>query len=203
MTLVIGVGGRLTAGKDAFADHLVDQHGFVKLGMSDTLAEALYRLNPIVERGWDTSDYPIKRYQDLVDEVGYVEAKKNPEVRRLLQVLGTEVGRQLLGENIWVEAAKKKILEEAEAGRDVVITGIRYANELRMVEYLGSTTFDPGYVGTTVWVDRPGLESTGEHSSENSIGLKDFEYVFDNDGTLEELPGKADELLEVIRNDFL
>src|SRR5690606_11700148 len=121
---VIGVGGLLTAGKDVFADRLVEEHGFVKLGMSDILAEALYALNPIVtySKG-ESRDYPdgplgkpgktthtvyLLSYQDYLKDIyyntgfegqaAYVEAKKHPEVRRLLQALGTEVGRNLLGE---------------------------------------------------------------------------------------------------------
>lgn len=202
-SLVIGIGGRLTAGKDAFADHLVKEHGFVKLGMSDTLAEALYRLNPLimsealVATGPNSCEVADEvRYQQLVNEIGYVEAKKNPEVRRLLQVLGTEVGRQLLGENIWVEAAKNKILE---AGPRVAITGIRYANELRMIEALNQRD---DYAGTTVWIDRPGIEAGG-HSSEGSLSSQDFEYILDNTGTLEELHVKASHLLSTIEDDFL
>lgn len=192
--IILLVGGRLTSGKDAFADHLVENHDFVKLGMSDTLALALYRLNPwvLAEKGPG-----VWRYQTIVDRVGYVEAKKNPEVRRLLQVLGTEVGRQLLGENIWVDATKKKIQELAAEGKNVVLTGIRYENEIALERNLAGIE-----IVTSIWVERPGLEPTSQHSSEGSVAANDFEYVLPNTGTLQDLYKAADALLEEILNDF-
>lgn len=194
--IVIGVGGRLTAGKDVFADRLVEQHGFVKLGMSDTLAEALYRLNPWIDIGEDG----LARYQTLVDFEGYVSAKRYPEVRRLLQVLGTEVGRELLGENIWVDAARRRITEQLELGNNVVITGIRFPNELELFEYWEDDDF---VAATTVWVDRPSLPAGDTHASENSISPEDFEYQLLNDSTLEALEERSDALLEEIRVDYL
>jgi hypothetical protein len=197
MSVVIGVGGRLEAGKDAFSDYLVEKHGFVKLGMSDTLAEALYRLNPYIQEGYEY--YP---YQDFLEyRGGYVEAKKNPEVRRLLQVLGTEVGRDLLGQDIWVKAAKRRIDEHTAAGTNVVITGVRFPNELAMFDrpdIWHTQWVDP--ITTTVWVERGG--STAAHSSEASVSSEDFEYVLDNLGTLEELHTSAERLYAGILADY-
>lgn len=212
MSLVLLVGGKLTSGKDAFADHLVDKHNFKKLGMSDTLAEALYLLDPLIplystddwaelgekpEGGWDV----LRRYSYIVDKVGYVRAKKISEVRRLLQALGTEVGRNMLGENIWVQAAKKKILELVSAGHNVVITGIRFPNEIALEEQLNDE-HDDVYAAVSVWVERPGLPVTATHASEASVSLQDFQYVLDNAGTLEELYKAAEALLDTIENDY-
>lgn len=205
--LVILVGGYMTAGKDAFADFLVADHGFKKLGMSDTLAEALYRLNPVIPFAHPSGDYgqvdvDFPRYQVFLDEYmnGYVNAKTNPEVRRLLRILGTEVGRQLLGENIWVDAAKKKILELTEAGHNVVITGIRFPNELALEDHFAQ--WEP-VCATSVWVDRPGVEAAaGTHSSEGSVSRQDFQYALDNDGDLAQLRRRSSDLLDVIVADY-
>jgi hypothetical protein len=201
MPLVILVGGRLTSGKDTFADHLVAAHGFVKLGMSDTLAEALYRLDPWIPILETPQGRELLRYQRIVDQVGYVQAKKNPEVRRLLQILGTEVGRQLLGQNIWVDAAKKKILELTSAGKDVVITGIRFPNELRLGYDLSNNHSTPA---ASVWVTRPSVEQgNSTHASEGSVSADDFEYVLTNDKDLKSLYTATDALLDTIRTDYV
>lgn len=178
MTNLIGVAGRKTAGKDVVADALVEKLGWSKLGMSDNLHNCLMVLNPIIGR----RRFRIERYRDLVERVGFVEAKKHPEVRRLQQTLGTEVGRNMIDVNLWIDMTERSICDLLCQERDVIVTGIRYRNELEMIERLG---------GTTLWVERPGLVLADGHSSENSLGAEDFQRVIFNDGTVEDLQRKA------------
>jgi hypothetical protein len=183
MTRLIGLGGRFASGKDEVADELVRNHGFVKVGMSEVLHQALLALDPIVD---SFCDEPV-RYSEEIADIGYVKAKENPEVRRLLQALGTEVGRNMLGENIWVDATEARIVELWSDGKRVVLTGVRYPNELRMVSKLD---------GDLVWIERPGYSNTGTHASENSVWEGDFHRTIRNDGTLEDLYEKAADLLK-------
>lgn len=185
-TPLIGLGGLLRSGKDAFADYLVDEYGFVKLGMSDALHEAMLKIDPVV-RIWN--DGSFERYAEKIKEVGYVEAKKLPEVRRLLQKLGTEVGRNMVGEDVWVNIMARKIDDHRAAGHPVVVTGIRFPNEVQMITALS---------GETLWLERPGIHApstgTASHASENSVSATDFDSVVLNDGSLGELREKADEI---------
>lgn len=201
---VIGLGGKLRAGKDEIADHLVRHHGYVKIGMSDALHEAMLALDPIVivdefvqypegapGYGWNTPRKQM-RYAELCEAVGYTEAKKKPEVRRLLQALGTEVGRKMIGEDTWTNIVRRRIDEFEKRGIPVVLTGLRYPNELQLITGKYSPT------AWLLWVERPGAEApstaTAAHSSENSVGADDFTFVLHNDGTLEELYAKVDKL---------
>jgi 5'-nucleotidase len=193
---VLGFGGVLRSGKDTAADRLVEQHGWVKLNMSDPLAEALYTLNPRVEVDNYISP-PLTRnvlfspgtyhYQDIVDKIGYVEAKTIPDVRRLLQALGTEVGREMIDQNVWVNIAARRIQELTAQGKNVAITGIRFPNEIEMIREVG---------GVSVWVERPGLASgegiNASHASEISLDKDDFDLVLWNDGSLGDLNDKVD-----------
>ncbi|QIG57925.1 deoxynucleoside monophosphate kinase [Microbacterium phage PauloDiaboli] len=207
MSQIIGIGGKLASGKDAISDYLVENHGWVKIGMSDALAEALYVLDPYVpihlpdpatgkglrnflsrfldrkKRTVEIADF--QRYSDLFDEVGYVEAKTNEEVRRLLQKLGTEVGRKIISESVWTDIIVRRAKEAAKTAPGVIITGIRYPNELGMI----TDELD----GELWWVVRPSLQagSNSEHSSENSVRETDFDRTIRNDGTLDELYQKV------------
>lgn len=187
---LIGIGGLLQHGKDTVADYLVEKHGWVKMGMSDPLNEALLILNPWVKID-NYISHPIMRvvqfdpgfypYQEIYATLGYVRAKKIPDVRAYLQRLGTEVGRNLLGENIWVNAAEMKIEKLTAEGKNVILTGVRYPNELALIHRQG---------GELWWVERPSLvnaDSSASHSSENSVTREDFDLVVYNDGTLAEL----------------
>lgn len=197
---LIGLGGRLRSGKDEVADRLVAEHGYVKIGFSDALHEALLTIDPLVgfeemvmvrktaEGVQFRRDTP-SRYSEVIERFGYVEAKKIPEVRRLLQQLGTEVGRKMFGEHVWANIIAKKIDDHRGAGHPVVITGLRYPNEITVIEELG---------GMTVWVDRPGIEAptsdTAAHASENSVSEGDFAATLKNDSTLDALRLRVDEL---------
>lgn len=192
---LIGIGGLLYAGKDAVADYLVDEHDWIKRGMSDTLNDALLKLNPMIPLNAHESrlrghyDGEFVPYSRLYAEVGYVEAKKNTEVRRLLQALGTEVGRDMIDQNVWVDMTRRQVQLLRNAGNNVIITGMRFPNELDMIRQEG---------GELWWVTRPdggGDATTGAHASENSVRPEDFDVIIPNMGTLEDLYREVEEAL--------
>lgn len=179
--LIVGMGGRKESGKDAVADFLVEEHGYTKHEMSSVLHDILMVLDPlVVVRAHEASISEFvrpgfMRYSTLCATIGYVEAKRYREVRRLLQAMGTDVGRNMISEDVWVDVMRHKI---TNTKGNVVFTGVRYPNELRMLHNLG---------GTAVWVNRPGLPAGDAHSSETSLGQRDFDMVLDNTADLHHL----------------
>jgi hypothetical protein len=191
--MLIGLGGWKGSGKDTVADAIVAArpNEFVKIGMSDALHEAMLALNPIVYPGSPLT--PSLTYSEAVATHGYVRAKALfPEARRLLQALGTDVGRNLLAPDLWVEKMRTRAEERMEYGYSVLVTGIRYPNELEALHALN---------GITVWVDRPGLNppSTEAHDSETSVTEQDFDVVISNDSDLEALRAAAVDAVPAIR----
>lgn len=199
MTL-IGIGGAARAGKSAIAEVLEREFGFQVLNMSDALSDALYALNPIVflpqavrlPDGSALGAHKHMRYQALVDLVGYTEAKTVPEVRRLLQFLGTEVGRNIIDEDVWVDIMTRRILALGARAR-VAVTSIRFLNEIDMIY---------GLYGATLYVIRPepadtlrahqlAAQPTSAHSSETSVSEEHFSHLIVNDGTLNQLAMKV------------
>lgn len=182
---LVTISGYATSGKDAVADILVKELGWYKTYMSKPLEQALLTLNPWVpwhslgvSRGdISKAEYWI-RYQELHARVGYDESKKNPEVRRLLQTLGTEIGRKMFGEDTWLNLVGNEASSQIALGRDVVVTGVRYPNELRRFQELKTLA---------VWVQRPGVEAVNDHSSEHALPPMAFDTQINNDGTLDDL----------------
>jgi dephospho-CoA kinase len=82
--VIIGLSGYARSGKDTVAELLVLNYGFKRMAFADGIREALSALNPILHDGM--------RLNEVVKEYGWELAKSKDEVRRLLQVLGTEVG---------------------------------------------------------------------------------------------------------------
>lgn len=185
---VIGIGGRLRAGKDTVADFLVSNFGYTKIGMSDPLLNALLTLDPLVPINARPNAHgglygEVVGVKKLVAEVGYTKAKENPWVRELLQRLGTEVGRKMISESVWTDMARREIERVIGDGGRIVVTGIRFENEVEMIRTFGG--------GILLWVERnkareEATDYQSAHASE-SIDSGLFDVGITNDGTLDEL----------------
>ena len=144
--IAVGLCGLAGAGKDTAADQLVEHHGFVRIAFAEALKNAAYALDPLVSTdspGHQT--HHTCRLATLVDLLGWDNAKRLPDVRRTLQRMGTEVGREQFGADFWVERAMTRAI-----GFDrVVFTDLRFGNEAEAVRALG---------GSVVFIERPGLQ---------------------------------------------
>ena len=126
------------------------------------------------------------RLQDVVNNNGWEDAKKLPEIRRLLQVLGTDAGRKILGENIWVDTVLNKVKD-----KNVVITDCRFPNEAKALKNSG---------GFVVRVERPGMAAINNHLSETSLDGWPFDLIVLNGGTLESLHSLVKNLYIGLKN---
>lgn len=173
--MLIAFSGYKTSGKDTAARVLVDEYGFTKVAFADPIREALLILNPWVAYAAEYGTIPLA---ELIQDAGWDWAKNNiPEVRRLMQTFGSEVGRSLLGENVWVDLLLSRYPDLFHAETRYVITDCRFENECEFVQGVG---------GTILWINRPGLVSDG-HASESDVPLRYAEAVLHNDETVEEL----------------
>ena len=119
---LIGLMGPAGAGKDTAADHLEDQHGFVRYAFADpmrTMLEAAFTSVGI--------DYAYIYERSLKEQpvpgIGY-------SYRQLAQTLGTEWGRNQLDPDLWLRFAALNLgLPDAPVNDRIVITDVRFANE--------------------------------------------------------------------------
>lgn len=168
--MIIGLSGYAQSGKDTVAELLCLNYGFKRISFALPMRDAIYTLNPLVEG--------TNRIVDLVDEYGWDVAKANPEVRRLLQVFGTEVGRSLFGETFWIDQAFKR----AEEYERVVFSDVRFPNEATAIQQRGGD----------VWrINRHNHAPVNGHKSEHAMDMFMFKHVLYNDGTIDDL---ADEV---------
>lgn len=173
--MLVALSGYAQVGKDSVGRFLIEDHGFTRFAFADKLREVVYALNPVVN---------ARRVQEVVDDVGWDRAKVEvPEIRRLLQAMGTEAGRKILGENVWVNAVFEQIgrqrgLSVVPTDHDYVITDCRFVNEAQAVKDRG---------GFVVRVNRPGVGPVSGHPSETSLNDWEFDLVINNDGSLDDL----------------
>lgn len=178
--MIIGLSGVARSGKDTVADHLIKNYDFVKVSFADPIREALIRLDPTISVAGNYLSLAT-----AVRLIGWEELKaESPDIRELMQRMGTEVGREMFYNNIWVDAA----LNRVKPGTNVVIADVRYPNEVEAIKAAGGK----------VWrIERPGVGPANQHPSETALVGYNFEYRIDNKGTLEDLYKAAEELLEI------
>lgn len=173
MTKLIAFCGYAQSGKDTAASFLVEK-GFKRLAFADILRESLYRLNPVVSVARESVRPGWGRLSVIVDDYGWDYAKVTyPEVRELLQRLGTEVGRALFGENFWVD----RVLAQVEPGGKYVITDVRFPNEEQAVHAAG---------GRIYRISRDGVNAVNAHASEAFVGTMPVDGVIPNFGSIDD-----------------
>lgn len=105
--------------------------------------------------------------------------------RLLLQLLGTECGRNIIHPNIWINSLMSEYTEDKEW----VITDTRFPNELEAIEKVCGITIRVvrlhGYTNpdTGEYKEVP----INYHSSETALDDAKFDYVINNNGTIEDL----------------
>jgi hypothetical protein len=171
----VGITGYATAGKDVIADVLTSEFDFVKVNMSDPLDHYLQVLDPIVTF-WADHNIGMRSvgYRRMREKMSYTDAKKNVGVRRLLQRLGTDVGRDI-DPDMWVKVMVRNTQPWIDAGGHTVTTGIRFANEAAAMDRL-------------IYVHRPGVGPANDHPSEDMTGVfAQAHLTITNNGTVDDL----------------
>lgn len=180
---VIGFSGYARCGKDEAAAVLEKEFGYTRVSFADKLREMLYALNPMVN-SYGYNSVP-RRVQDVIEQYGwsgYKETKYAHEIRALLQRLGTQAGRQILGDDIWVEAA----FSDLDPGGKYVFADCRFPNEAMGVLARG---------GDVIRINRKDVGPVNYHESETSLDTWGFDLIVSNDGTLDEFHDKIRRIL--------
>lgn len=139
---------------------------------------------------------PLK---DMIRSLGveeeYIEgARKNEPhpllcgrtARHAMQTLGTEWGRNLIGEEFWVNAWKERASKWLGHGGLVVVDDCRFPNEAQAVKALG---------GKVILLTRRGSVSSS-HPSEASVAEIEHNYWVLNNESIYELNATLASILE-------
>lgn len=155
--------------------------GYNKISFADPLREALA---PVLRGlGHDPQKmYTAEFKEEVLPEVG-------KSTRDMLRTLGTEWGRQMVHEQVWMIIAKNKIQELHNAGLGVVIDDVRFPNEVQLVRQLG---------GILIRIERPGIATPSTHASDTSLNeYQNWDHVIVNNDTA---PGLALKMVDLIES---
>lgn len=181
--MIFGLTGVAQVGKDTAAKALIES-GYRRVGFADALREMLYALNPLIptsgvdvdERGEIIPASAVTRLREVVDVFGWEGAKQSKEVRELLQRLGTEAGREILGENIWIDTALGEF--DYFKTNKIVVSDVRFDNEAEAIRRR---------CGVVVKIERPGFAPINNHASDAGISAELIDHIVTNDGSIDDL----------------
>lgn len=166
MKKVILLCGQKQAGKDTFAAMLSAQARVVRVAHADPLK---WMADPIVR------EITGKGVREL-------SAEEKEKIRPFLQSLGATARR--FDPDFWVDKAVKEGRYYTHTGVSLVITDLRFPNELR--------AWREAYPDSVlVRITRPGLSDDDPDESEHAWRGLPFDEVIVNDGTLEDFRQKA------------
>lgn len=169
---ILGVSGRASVGKDWVTQNILQPLGYFQFSLA-----------------WHFKIWLVAKGLATFEEVFVT---KPPHVRKMLQLEGTEQGRNLYGENVWCDAALAwmQLLHETNGVNKFVIPDVRFPNELEFIRNAGGRVFR---IHAPTRVANSNLtEEARQHISETALDHltpTDFDGIIQNDpefaGTVE------------------
>lgn len=173
---LVGLTGRAKSGKDTVGEYLKNAYGFEAYAYADPLKRAASEMF-----GIPLDDF----YNQSVKEVPNKFWDMTP--RYILQILGTEGGRDLFRKDIWTKRAEMEIRNQCDKqATGLVITDVRFENEAKQIRESG---------GKVVHIYRPDAEDVEAHSSESGVKISNEDAIINNSGTLQDLYTSVDVLM--------
>ena len=168
--MILGISGKAGSGKDTIANIIKELHsGTVILHFGDALKDIVSRAFNIVRETLDSQEGKKEIYPYL----GITN-------REILQRVGT-LFRENFFENIWIN----NVMNQIDNPNGIyIIPDVRYPEELKAIQSIG---------GVIIRVERPGINKMTHHS-ETALDNYPFEYIVNNDRTINDLSNKIKDL---------
>ncbi len=178
MARLIGITGKAGSGKDTFASFLEQYASIERYSFAGPLKDACCLLF-----GWTRHQVDHDReFKDRIDP------RWGFSPRRAMQLMGTEYGRELLRDDLWVHMAEVRLKETTAP--TMVVTDVRFENEAEWVRKSG---------GTLVHIVRYDCKQVEDHASEAGVSMKDGDIVISNLGTIRHLEMMAENLATTLK----
>ncbi len=199
--MIIGICGFIGSGTDTIADNSVDLHGFLRESFANSLKDAVAQVF-----GWDRTmlegrTKQAREWREQRDEWWSERLGMDVTPRSILQYWGTDVLRKNFHDGIWIASLENKLRTSRD---DIVISDCRFPNEILSIKRAGglvvrvvrgpepkwydhAVNYNAGPTNVGWSIGKEMLARSKVHPSESSWVGTDFDYVLDNNGTLDHL----------------
>lgn len=201
--MLIGVVGFAGSGKGTIGDILIRDYQFVRLSFADALKDAVS-----VIFGWDRKmlegdTKESREWREQVDPWWSDKFGYNVTPRLMLQMMGTEAGRDVFHDQIWIHTVARRLKEHAH----VIIPDVRFANEIDFITDNGGFVVQVSRGKNPKWYDiaaKANAEKNTDLMTEYGIHYSEWawighhrDYIIDNNGSLSMLESDIKHMLKV------
>lgn len=164
--IVVGLVGTKGVGKDTAARILVEKHAFQARKFAQPIKAACAILFQVPE-----SHFEGPEKEAVVPRHGL-------SPRQMMQLVGTDMFRTIVHRDFWVRHFEDWVAEQ-EPDAKIVVTDVRFANEVDAIRRLG---------GTVVRIVRASSDHGSDaHVSETGVAALRVDREIQNNGTIEQL----------------
>lgn len=203
---IIGIIGFIGSGKGTVGQYLVDQHDFLETSFAKTLKDSVASIFCWPRHLLEGDTIESREWREQVDPWWTQKLGRPVTPRWVLQYFGTDVMRMHFNTNIWTLSVEKQILNH---NKNIVITDCRFPNEINLLREMG---------GKIIWIQKGELPEWYDsafqqnknlgynmtknyshiHSSEWAWIGSHYDYIVENNGTLEDLYKVTDQCLKTL-----
>jgi hypothetical protein len=195
--MIIGLVGLAGSGKGTAGDILKRDYDFKPIAFADAVKDATSAIfgwpRYLLEGDTDES----REFRETVDP-WWAEALDHTRFtpRIALQLMGTEAGRNVFHPDLWVKVVEQKLELHRLMNHNMVITDVRFPNEVASIQKKGGFVVRVARGPDPEWFDdaiRANKEQNTDlfthpiHYSEWAWAGTQYDYVLDNNGSLEML----------------
>lgn len=182
---LIGIHGPLNGGKDTVATYIQAKFPdkFGRYAFARPLKEACVALF-----GFSMDQMEDRLLKEQVDPFwGFAP-------RKALQLLGTEYGRGMLRDDVWIKRAEQEFLKNAKSSRGTIITDVRFPNEAEWIRDQENAML--------IYLEVPGLERDSRYNHASEAGIQydeliDLKIINDKSAGLDSLFKQIDNIFYI------
>lgn len=205
---IISFSGKKGSGKSTAAQMFIKRHHFQELTFAHPIKDGLSKafnlpLSNFESQKWKDAIFVnpkiitkehITDFLDVINRDYYTipidktlqcfqfVGTEYESYRQLIQFFGTEMGRQTIHSDIWIDTLKDRV--DRSSSKKIVISDTRFGDERGLIKELKGTLF---------FIIRSDQEENDFHISENSYGKEeDYDVCICNDSDINKLYSELD-----------
>lgn len=200
--MIIGLLGFIGSGKGTVADILVSK-GFKKESFADPVKDAVAAIF-----GWERSllegdTNESREFREAPDKFWSDKFGHPVTPRHMLQIMGTEAGRDTFHQDLWIYSLEQRI----KNNEHTVIADVRFPNECDAIRNLGGFIVRVARGREPVWYNdalKANTEKNTDHMSKHTIHYSEWawigqktDYNISNNGSLDMLNADVKHMLKI------